>query len=87
MLRIYLLAACVGGVTVVSGGFLASRAADAGRPSPNLNMTPLVDLRVRTDAYLVPAHVCANPDDEKFADCVPWVKAKDLTFVALPDAL
>ncbi|WP_108658262.1 hypothetical protein [Acuticoccus kandeliae] len=33
--------------------------------------TSEVELLIKTDNYLVPAHVCPDEDAEKYEDCVP----------------
>lgn len=44
------------------------------------------DLRIRTDAYLVPAHICLDADAEKYEDCVPWSHVGENAIFALPPA-
>ena len=42
------------------------------------------DLRVRTDDYLVPAHVCPDAEAEKYEDCVPWSQIGENVVFVLP---
>jgi hypothetical protein len=46
----------------------------------------IVDIRIRTDKYLVPAHVCPDADAEKYEDCVPRSQVGEYATFELPAA-
>ena len=46
--------------------------------------TPKVELRVKTDEYLVPAHVCGSTEAEMYEDCVPWSLLNESVVLLLP---
>ncbi len=92
MMMIFSRAAAAGFVTVAilciatsSNGEPAAIATGATVVSEGKRIAE-VDMRIKTDNYLVPAHVCPDADAEKYEDCVPRSQVGENAIFALPAA-
>lgn len=56
-----------------------------GSAGPETVLAAKADLRVPTDGYLVPAHICPDVEAEKYEDCVPWSHVGENVLVILPE--
>jgi len=91
MKMIFSRAAAAGFVAVTILGIATSSngepaATTAGTAVTEGQRIPIVDIRIRTDKYLVPAHVCPDADAEKYEDCVPRSQVGEYSFIELPAA-
>ncbi|RYH06731.1 hypothetical protein [Tropicimonas sp. IMCC6043] len=74
--------AILGLATQSNGESASNPAAVAEQEGRTVKMT---DLRIKTDDYLVPAHICADVDAEKYEDCVPWSHVGENVIYLLPE--
>ncbi len=78
MNRPFIFAAAAGAATIATAALLTLQVGDDARTvavtsAPQDRVAPMMDpLEASHGDYLVPAHVCADPDDEKYNDCIPW---------------
>lgn len=72
------------GIATASNGELAAIA--AGAAVSESQRIAIVDIRIKTDKYLVPAHVCPDVDAEKYEDCVPRSQVGEYAIFELPAA-
>ena len=79
------VAVAILGIATSSNGEPAAIAAGAAVVSEGQRIA-IVDIRIRTDKYLVPAHVCPDADAEKYEDCVPRSQVGEYAIFELPAA-
>ena len=59
---------------------------DSAVAAPSEHRPTRLDIRIKTDDYLVPAHVCADADAERYEDCVPWSHVRENALLVRPAA-
>lgn len=84
-------AAASGIVTAAILSIATPSSAESAAPSPAAAVSEgqritKADLRIKTDAHLVPAHVCPDEDAEKYEDCVPWPQVGESAIFVFPAA-
>ncbi len=59
---------------------------DATEAEPMLVSIADIEMRIKTDDYLVPAHVCADAEAEMYEDCLPFSLINNSVVRLLPAA-